>query len=104
MIYIDRPREIKGEMCCHMVADTLEELHEYALHLGILRRFFQNENGLHPHYDVWGFALSQVEKRAENEDGVMFVSDNDLLLIAHNLLINSNCHGNEKSNKEVGDF
>lgn len=34
-----------------MVADTLEELHDFANHLGLQRRWFQNR-GRYPHYDV----------------------------------------------------
>ncbi len=36
---------------CHMVADTLEELHEMADRIGVARRWFQ-ANASHPHYDI----------------------------------------------------
>jgi hypothetical protein len=36
---------------CHLVADTLEELHVFADRLGLQRRWFQ-DRGRYPHYDV----------------------------------------------------
>lgn len=36
---------------CHMVADTLDELHAMADRIGIARRWFQNHTG-RPHYDI----------------------------------------------------
>jgi hypothetical protein len=35
---------------CHMVADSLEELHAMADRIGIQRRWFQDTR--HPHYDI----------------------------------------------------
>lgn len=37
-------------LMCHMVADTLDELHEMAVKLGV-RRYFQ-AHPRHPHYDI----------------------------------------------------
>lgn len=36
---------------CHMYADTLEELHEMAVLIGMKRSWFQS-NGTLPHYDL----------------------------------------------------
>jgi Protein of unknown function (DUF4031) len=36
---------------CHLVADDLEELHDYARALGLKRSYFQ-DHPRHPHYDV----------------------------------------------------
>jgi hypothetical protein len=36
---------------CHMYADTIEELHDFAKHLGLRRSWFQPRKGL-PHYDL----------------------------------------------------
>jgi hypothetical protein len=36
---------------CHMVADTVAELHAMADRIGVARRWFQSHSAL-PHYDV----------------------------------------------------
>ena len=36
---------------CHLAADTLEELHEFAARLGMKREWFQDHKK-HPHYDL----------------------------------------------------
>lgn len=41
----------RGREWCHLVADTLEELHAFAVRLGLQRRWFQGQ-GRYPHYDV----------------------------------------------------
>ena len=51
-IYVDSEAICwRGREWCHMVADTLEELHDFAARLGLQRRWFQN-HGRYPHYDV----------------------------------------------------
>jgi hypothetical protein len=47
MIYVDTP----FDGWCHMVADSLEELHEFALKMGINPERFQNKPK-RPHYDL----------------------------------------------------
>ena len=41
----------KGTYWCHLVADSLLELHEFARLLGLRRSWFQ-EHSVYPHYDV----------------------------------------------------
>lgn len=41
----------RGKNWCHLVADSMEELHEFAARLGLQRRWFQDK-GRYPHYDV----------------------------------------------------
>lgn len=36
---------------CHLIADTLEELHTFAASIGMRRAWFQNDSRL-PHYDL----------------------------------------------------
>ena len=52
MVYVDDTEHKFGRMImCHMVADTLPELHSMAAQIGLARRWFQNKP-LHPHYDI----------------------------------------------------
>ncbi len=37
---------------CHMMADTIKELHDFATLLGLKRAWFQNNNKRFPHYDL----------------------------------------------------
>ena len=37
---------------CHMVADSIDELHEMADLIEVDRRHFQSKNKRHPHYDI----------------------------------------------------
>lgn len=41
----------KGTLWCHMVADSLDELHSFAKRLGLKRDWFQHA-ATYPHYDV----------------------------------------------------
>jgi hypothetical protein len=51
-VYVDR-EEIhwKGRVWCHLVADSLDELHSFAARLGLKKGWFQSES-FYPHYDV----------------------------------------------------
>ena len=40
----------EGRRWCHLVADTLPELHDFARQLGLRRAWFQRAS--YPHYDV----------------------------------------------------
>ena len=52
MILVDRLRRYPSGYWCHMVTDSsLEELHDFALRLGISRERFQDHERL-PHYDL----------------------------------------------------
>lgn len=51
-VYVDDERvEWRGRMWCHLVADTLSELHGFARQLGLKRGWFQ-ASASYPHYDV----------------------------------------------------
>lgn len=96
MIYIDTPKMRDGRLTSHMVADTLDELHDYAITLGLLRKHFQKARK-HPHYDLWGFPLEQVLLRMRiSGSGLMLVSSKELVLISHSLIKKTTDHGNSK--------
>jgi len=51
-VYVDDMRAPYRRMVmCHMVADSLDELHAMADKIGVARRWFQDRDGM-PHYDV----------------------------------------------------
>ena len=51
-IYIDFMQiEFKGYKWCHLLADTLQELHEFAAFIELDGRLF-HRNASYPHYDV----------------------------------------------------
>lgn len=56
-VYVDElfPTEKTHKWCydtaCHLTADTIEELHKFALMLGLRRNYFQ-DHPRHPHYDL----------------------------------------------------
>jgi len=51
-VYVDDMRASYGRMTmCHMVADTVEELHAMADKIGVQRKWFQNKTR-YPHYDI----------------------------------------------------
>ncbi|MBK1666540.1 hypothetical protein CKO28_00600 [Rhodovibrio sodomensis] len=52
-VYVDRWRQpYRGMLMCHMLADSIDELHAMADRLGLKRAWFQNKPGQVPHYDV----------------------------------------------------
>ena len=46
---------------CHLFADTLDELHDFATRLGLRRAWFQNHRRL-PHYDLTSNKRRQAVK------------------------------------------
>lgn len=51
-VYVDNSRLAwRGKDWCHLVADSIDELHTFAARLGLKREWFQ-ERTMYPHYDV----------------------------------------------------
>lgn len=51
-VYVDAPVwRLRNMRMCHMIADTLDELHAMADRLGLKREWFQDEASF-PHYDI----------------------------------------------------
>ena len=51
-IYVDRAKvSFQGREWCHLMADTLEELHQFARQLDIDARLF-HRTASYPHYDI----------------------------------------------------
>jgi hypothetical protein len=51
-VYVDNSRlSWRGKLWCHLVADSLDELHTFAHALGLKRDWFQHKTR-YPHYDV----------------------------------------------------
>ena len=71
-IYVDALRRVKGRLWCHLLADSVEELHGFAQGVGIKRRWFQDHR--HPHYD-----LSPTRRRQAVERGAIEVTTRELL-------------------------
>ena len=51
-VYVDESIHKYGRMVmCHMIADTLDELHTMADIIGVKRKWFQDKSSF-PHYDI----------------------------------------------------
>jgi len=67
-VYVDNKRILwRGKVWCHLVADTLEELHAFAASVGLKRRWFQG-HASYPHYDV----TMSVRERGVESGAVSF--------------------------------
>lgn len=50
-VYVDSAKNpYRGMIMCHMMADSLDELHEMADQIGVQRKWFQSKSI--PHYDI----------------------------------------------------
>jgi len=51
-IYVDNAKiKWRGKEWCHLVADTIDELHDFAMSLGLKRSWYQ-QTASYPHYDI----------------------------------------------------
>jgi Protein of unknown function (DUF4031) len=77
-VYVDTYRGKLGRMTmCHMIADTLEELHAMAAQIGMKREWFQDRpKASFPHYD-----LSLTRRKMAVEAGAIEVDKHKLVEI-----------------------
>ncbi len=79
-IYVDNERiPWRGKLWCHLVADSLDELHAFAASLGLKRAWFQGKAS-YPHYDV----TTGVRERAL-EIGAIAAGKTQMLASARNM-------------------
>lgn len=74
-VYVDNV-EIpwKGKVWCHLVADSLDELHGFATELGLKRQWFQAKAS-YPHYDVTKSVRTKALKLGAREgDRITMIS------------------------------
>lgn len=75
-VYVDDARNPFGRMkMCHMLADSLEELHEMADAIGIKRKWFQGD-----HYDI-----SLSKRRLAVDRGAKQVSSREIVEVRRRL-------------------
>lgn len=75
-VYVDSATNSFGRMSmCHMLADTLEELHAMADKIGIQRKWFQNHPN-HPHYDI-----CQSKRKLAIQFGATELSSSQLIVL-----------------------
>ena len=75
-VYVDQSiYKYRRMVMCHMVADTLEELHEMADKIGIDRKWFQSDSR-YPHYDI-----CKTKRALAVENGAKEVTGRDIVLM-----------------------
>ncbi len=72
MIYVDemanclKSNKWRHNQSCHMYGDSLDELHTFALQIGLQRSWFQDRPGL-PHYDLTENKRAQAVRAGATE-------------------------------------
>jgi len=80
----------------HLVADSFEELHEFAQSIGLRRSWFQQKR--YPHYDLLG-----RKKKEAMDAGAEMCTSRDILYLCQKMIdndINQHELENEHSRKE----
>jgi len=73
MVYTDK---------VHLVADSLEELHNFAISIGLKRHFFEGVKKGHPHYDLTNKIILDKALSA----GASIVSSKEIVKTSHTLV------------------
>lgn len=70
-VYVDKAlTKWKGMLWCHLVADSLDELHEFAIVIGMKQQWFQEPPKVkYPHYDIPEFRRVLAIKNGAVEIG-----------------------------------
>jgi hypothetical protein len=80
MVYADREQiPWRGKLWCHLVADSLDELHAFAAAIGLKRSWFQ-DRASYPHYDITMSVRERAIKR-----GALSVGKREMLQAARKL-------------------
>lgn len=89
-VYVDRSRNGYGRMLmCHMIADSLDELHAMAGELGLARRWFQaSPPASFPHYDI-----AQSKRAVAIKRGAVDCDRNDFVGHMRRLRVVFGVHG-----------
>jgi hypothetical protein len=76
-VYIDK---------IHMVADTLQELHQFAAEIGLARMWFHGVRKGHPHYDLGNsYKATKFYRNVAVHKGAIEVSSKEILLKSKSL-------------------
>ena len=67
-VYVDPIRKVdfgRWKYACHMIADSLDELHSMAVHIGLKHEWYQPKSW--PHYDLLRFRRKEAIERGAIE-------------------------------------
>lgn len=74
MVYVDNTRHpYRNMLMCHMIADTLDELHAMAAKIGIRKVWFQELSSF-PHYDI-----CQAKRAIALKEGAVSINRRELV-------------------------
>lgn len=93
-IYVDNSRvPFKGKIWCHLMADSLEELHSFASTIGIKRCWFHS-SASYPHYDI-----TIEKKQIALSNGASLADRKTIIDCGKKLKIQLDMHRNKKYNR-----
>jgi hypothetical protein len=79
-VYVDDAAILfKGKLRFHMCADSLQELHDFALKMNIKRCWYHPVKS-HPHYDI-----TEEQRHHIIQHGALAISQKELLFVAKKL-------------------